>query len=108
VPFRLNEFRAKVQFTTAAWMPAKVYKACLATGIVSNTRYYQIAVCEKLSRDLGLPLEELLEGLPESRGPAGHLYDPDEGTMARTRPVHEDPTGGVIRPGPANTYEEVR
>lgn len=108
MPFRLDpqvygEFRAKVQFTTSAEMPALVFKACLATGILSNTRYYQRAVCEALSRDLGIPLDDLLAALPASRGPSGHLYDPDEHTMAR-HPV----SGYAARTGPANTIEEVR
>jgi hypothetical protein len=112
MPFRLepDKFpnRCKIQFTSAAWMPNRVYKACLATKIVSNTRYYQEAVCEKLSRDLGIPLETLLADLPEPRGPSGHLYDPDEGTMKRTRPVDEHNSGGRVFIGPANTYEEVQ
>jgi hypothetical protein len=112
VPFRLDPerfpFRAKIQFTTSASMPHRIYKACVATDTVSNTRYCQEALCEKLSRDLDIPLEDLLAELPAPRGPAGHLYDPDEGTMRRTRPVHEDPSGGVVRTGPANTYEDVR
>jgi hypothetical protein len=115
MPYRLDpaiygEFRAKAQFTTSASMPYRVYQACLATGVVSNTRYYQEAVCEKLSKDLGIPLEDLLAELPRSRGPAAHLYDPTEGTMCRngTRPITEDHSGGVVRTGPANTIEEVR
>lgn len=111
MPFRLDhrygEFRAKVQFVTAAWMPHRVYEACKKTGIVSNTRYYQIAVCEKLSRDLGVPLDDLLAELPSSRGPAAHLFDPANPTMG-PRPISKDPSGGVVRVGPANTIEEVK
>lgn len=77
VPFRLDEFRAKVQFVTFAAMPRMVYEACTKTGTVSNTRYYQEAVCEKLSRDLDIPLEELLRRLPPARGMAGVLFGPD-------------------------------
>lgn len=112
MPFRLDPerfpFRAKIQFTTSASMPSRIYKACVATGVVSNTRYCQEAVCEKLSRDLGIPLEDLLAELPAPRGPSAHLYDPAEGTMARGRSVTEDQTGGTVRVGPANTVEEVR
>ena len=78
--FRLGpeygEFRAKIQFTTAAWMPFKIYEACKATGVLSNTRYCQIAVCEKLAKDLDLDLDELLAQLPRARGTANHLFDP--------------------------------
>lgn len=81
MPFRLDpekygEFRAKIQFTTAAWMPFKIYQACLATGILSNTRYCQEAVCEKLARDLDLDLDELLASLPVGRSFANRLFDP--------------------------------
>lgn len=80
MPFRLDEkygeFRAKIQFTTAAWMPYKIYQACLATGILSNTRYCQIAVCEKLAKDLDLDLDELIEQLPRARTVNTRLWDP--------------------------------
>jgi hypothetical protein len=80
MPFRLDEkygeFRTKIQFTSAAWMPYQVYQACKATGVLSNTAYYQIAVCEKLARDLDLDLDELLANLPRRRTGAMHLFDP--------------------------------
>jgi hypothetical protein len=107
-PFRLTEFTAKAQFTTSAEMPRLVYLACLATGIPSNTAYYQTAVCERLSKDLGLPLDRLIGNLPPRRGPAGHLYDPDQHTMDRTGiAVSINSSGGVFKIGPANTNEEV-
>ena len=78
--FRLDEkygeFRAKIQFTTAAWMPYKIYQACRATGVRSNTVYCQIALCEKLARDLDLDLEELLAQLPTPRTTNRFLFDP--------------------------------
>ena len=115
MPFRLrNEGfpnRTKIQFTTSVRMPYLIYQACKATGIVSNTVYCQRAIAEALSRDLGIPLEDLLADLPEPRGPAKHLYDPAEGTMNRftasTRDIRDDSTGGRLRIGPANTIEEV-
>jgi len=80
MPFRLDEkygeFRAKIQFTTAAWMPYQIYKACLATGILSNTRYCQLAVCEKLAKDLDLDLDELISQLPTGRTTSNYLFDP--------------------------------
>jgi hypothetical protein len=81
MPFRLDperygEFRAKIQFTTAAWMPYKIYQACKATDILSNTAYCQIAVCEKLARDLDLDLDELLAALPRRRTTSNYLFDP--------------------------------
>jgi hypothetical protein len=94
MPFRIGDQwpnRCKVQFTTSAATPSLVYKACLATGVISNTVYIQHAVCEALSRDLGIPLEDLLADLPEPRGRARDLI------------AH-----GVVMPGPANTIEDVR
>lgn len=84
MPFNLNEFRAKIQFITSASMPHNIYKACLKTHTVSNTRYIQEAVCERLSKDLGVPLEDLLAELPPPKTLAGVLFD---GTrkVARTR-----------------------
>ena len=71
-----GEYRAKIQFTTAAWMPYQIYQACKATGVLSNTRYCQEAVCEKLARDLDLDLEELLLQLPKGRTVNTRLWDP--------------------------------
>lgn len=109
MPYRLNEFRAKVQFTTSAAMPSMIYKACLRTGIVSNTVYCQIALAEALARDLGIDLDEILADLPEPRGPAKHLYDPTEGRMSRFHTsVAIAQSGGRGMIGPANTIEEVK
>lgn len=94
MPFRLNEFRAKIQFTTSARMPSDIYKACVATGTISNTVYIQHAVCAALSRDLGIPLEELLASLPENKTSATRLFD---GTRKAT-----------VRIGPTNSVEEVQ
>lgn len=108
MPFRLDEYRAKIQFTTAHWMPHRIYEACKRTGMVSNTVYCQYAICEALSRDLGIPLEDLINDLPAPRGPSAHLYDPAEGTMNRFESVAKGNLGGRVMIGPANTIEEVR
>jgi hypothetical protein len=111
MPFRITgrwaETRTKIQFTTSASMPRLIYRACLATGVVSNTVYCQRALVAALARDLGLDEVQLLNDLPEPRGPAAHLYDPDEHTMRRY-PITEGQSGGAQRIGPANTTEEVR
>lgn len=75
MPFRLNEHRAKIQFITMMAMPNLIYQACVKTGVVSNTRYVQVAVCEALARDLDLDLDWLLDQLPEPKGPAKFLSD---------------------------------
>lgn len=74
-PFRLNEFRAKIQFVTFASMPHLIYKAAKARGVVSNTRYIQEALCAALAKDLGVPVEQLLVQLPPCRGAATVLSD---------------------------------
>lgn len=74
MPHRLNEFRAKIQFVTSARMPSLIHRACLITGTPSNTRYIQEALCERLSRDTGIPLDDLLSELPPPRGPAALLF----------------------------------
>jgi hypothetical protein len=112
MPFRLAKegfpSRAKIQFTTAIWMPYRIYEACKATGTVSNTVYIQHAVCEALARDLQLDLDSLLADLPTPRGPGGHLFDPADHTMNRFPDVTRDPSGGRVMIGPANTIEDVR
>ena len=103
MPFRLEGYdRAKVQFTTASWMPAMIYRACLTTGVVSNTVYVQRAVCEALARDLDLDLDALLADLPTPRGPSAHLDDPAHHSQRRYLDRNQ-PT----MVGPANTVEEV-
>lgn len=100
MPFRLDEFRAKVQFVTSADMPALVYDACVKTGVVSNTVYYQLAVCSALARDLGLDYDDLVANLPAPRGPSGHLFDPRE---------DEHPLSRYKQPiAVARTFEDVR
>lgn len=77
MPFRLNEYRAKIQFVTSAEMPSLIYKAAVATGTTSNTRYIQEALCASLARDLDIPMEALLAALPPTRGPAAQLFGDD-------------------------------
>jgi hypothetical protein len=117
MPFRLDEkygeFRAKIQFTTAAWMPYKIYQACLATGILSNTRYCQLAVCEALARDLGLDYDELVSQLPRPRTVANHLFNPMSDVPPGRKPADGERISRhtrvmIGRPGQGNTDEEVR
>ena len=91
MPFRLNEFRAKIQFIAPARFPSLIYQACLATDTVSNTRYIQEALCEKLARDLGLEYHDLLDELPPTRGAAGVRFGPDR----RPVPVNSRPNEEV-------------
>lgn len=81
---RLNEFTTKIQFASFNEMPAMVYRACIAAKVPSNTRYYQEAVCEKLSRDLGIPLEELISRLPPPKGKSKVLFGADRRPLRNT------------------------
>lgn len=83
MPMKVDEVRGKVQFATSAEMPWLIYQACLATGTRSNTAYLQRVVSEALARDLGIPVETILERIPTLHGPAGHLFDPREGKQNR-------------------------
>lgn len=94
MPFRLNEFRTTIRCVTNVEMPSMIYKACLKTDTISNTRYIQVAICEALARDLDIPLEDLLAKLPESRSNAKTLWGDDRKAVPK-------------RTGPANTVESV-
>jgi hypothetical protein len=111
MPFRLEgKFpnRAKIQFTTSLAMPYLIYRACKKTGTVSNTVYCQHALAAALSRDLDIPLQEILDDLPEPRTTAKHLLDPREAKMTRGRDIRNGQAGGRLMVGPANTVEEVK
>lgn len=95
MPFRLDEHTAKIQFMTSARTPSLVYKACIVTGLPSNTAYIQRAVAEALSRDLKIPLQTLLDELPPLRGASTVLFG---GTR---KAVNHGP-------GPGNTVQQVK
>lgn len=67
MPFRDDAFSTPIRFSTFPQMPSLIYRACVEKGVVSNTRYIQEAVCEKLARDGIEPLESLLAKLPPGR-----------------------------------------
>lgn len=91
-----NIDKTKIQFITSVRMPSLVYRAVVATGKPSQSVYIQHAVCEKLSRDLDIPLEELLAELPKARN---HKSDILGGLRQRKN----------FRPGSnSNTHEDVR
>jgi hypothetical protein len=85
MPFRLNENRARVQFVTSASMPALVHRAAEVTGLGSNTAYYQHALCEALSRDLGIPLEDLIDTLPDLATNSKVLFGGDRRPVRRSQ-----------------------
>ena len=68
VPFRLNEFRAKLQIVTSARTPSLVRKAAQKYGYASSTHYLQHIILERVAADLGLDnLDELKAELPPNR-----------------------------------------
>lgn len=74
MPFRLDEFRAKVQFVTFAQMPRLIRQAAIRRGFSSNTQYIQHVLCDALSLDLDLDAEELKAKLPPPSGGAAHFH----------------------------------
>jgi hypothetical protein len=96
-------------------MPYTIYQACQATGILSNTAYCQIALCEKLAKDLDLDLDELLAQLPRRRTMSNYLFDPSgrttsiPGVKPRDGVRNAEHTRMVVgRYGMGGTDEEVR
>jgi hypothetical protein len=89
VPYRLNEFRAKIQFMCSSRMPSQIHQAVLKTGEFSNTTYIQRAVCERLARDLDLPLSVLLDDQPEPQGRSRVLFGADRRPVRRVKQVAE-------------------
>lgn len=87
MPYRLGEGRTKIQFVTASSMPSRIFQAATATGVPSNTRYIQEAVCEKLARDTDTPLDILLSELPPPKGPAAFLHDGTRHSQPRAAQV---------------------
>lgn len=91
-----NVDKTKIQFITSVQMPSLVYKAVVKTKKPSQSVYIQHAVCEALSRDLGIPLEELLAQLPKARGADSDILG---GLRARKNFRHGSNS---------NTHEDVR
>lgn len=78
MPFRLNEFRAKVQFMSFSRMPGLITQAAKKRGYVSNTQYINMVLCAALSRDLGLDEGELIAELPPPTSAAAHFLKKHE------------------------------
>lgn len=71
MPFRLApEYpvpRVKMQFVSSAEMPYLIYRARLATGYDSATKYIQHRLCAAIAADLDLDYDTLLSRLPPGR-----------------------------------------
>lgn len=71
--------------------------------MVSNTVYVQLAVCEKLARDLDLDVDELIAALPRAKNASKHLWDPAD----TTTPRNQYGPRGKLQYGMSNTDQEV-
>jgi len=72
---RLTEFTAKIQFATCSRHPSLITKAAKVRGYPSNTAYLQRVVAEALSKDLDIPLQELIDELPPLTGAGRHFIE---------------------------------
>lgn len=86
MPFRLDEFRAKIQFIAPANFPVLINRAADKRDIPSQTRYLQLALCRALAEDLGLDEGDLINSLPPTRGPASVLFDGNRRAISRKAP----------------------
>lgn len=86
MPFRLDEFRAKIQFIAPANFPVLINRAAKETRVPSQTRYIQLALCEKLARDLGLDEGDLIQSLPPTRSSAALLFGGDRRAIRNDAP----------------------
>lgn len=85
-----------------------IYRACLATGVQSNTVYCQRAIVTALARDLDLDEADLLARLPRPKSASVYLFNPEEHKLRRYG-VPSAPLGEEHRLiGTGNTIEEVR
>lgn len=73
MPFRLGPDRKKIQFLTSASMPMMIFRAREPKG-ESQTRYIQIAVAQRLARDLQIPIEDILADLPPTHSERGDKF----------------------------------
>ena len=97
MPFRgYGETSVKVQFATSLRAPSLLRRAAEKTGCLSSTEYLQRIMVEALSRDLDLPIEELVAELPRGRRDLTTLFG--DGQKARANPM---------RPGQGNTVERL-
>lgn len=86
MPFRLDEFKAKIQFVAPTNFPVLINRAAEHKDIPSQTRYIQLALCHALAEDLGLDEGELIRSLPPTRGPASALFDGNRRAISRKAP----------------------
>ena len=85
-PYRLDDFRAKIQFIAPAAFPSLINRACNEAGVTSQTRYIQLAVCRALSEDLGIDEGILINSLPPTRGMSAALFGGDRKAIRRRAP----------------------
>jgi hypothetical protein len=86
MPFRLDEFKAKIQFIVPNNFPVLINRAAEEGNIPSQTRYIQLALCRQLAEDLGLNEDELIRSLPPTRTHASVLFDGNRRAVSRKAP----------------------
>lgn len=86
-PFRLNEFRAKIQFVTSAETPSLIAKAAAKRDLSSNTEWLQHTIAAALAKELDLDLQQRMERLPPNRATPTILFgDTAKGVRVRKAP----------------------
>lgn len=86
MPYRLDEFKAKIQFVAPTNFPALINRAAEKVDVPSQTRYIQLALCRALAEDLDLDEGELIRSLPPTRGMSGALFGGDRRAISRRAP----------------------
>jgi hypothetical protein len=86
MPFRLDEFKAKIQFVAPANFPALINRAAEDNDVPSQTRYIQLALCRQLAEDLGMDEGELIRSLPPTKGMSAALFGGDRRARSRRAP----------------------
>ncbi len=74
MPWRMNDQRKRISFLTSVPMPLMIHRAVEVRGYTSNTHYIQMVLAEALAKDLGIPLAEIVDALPERRGQGSLPY----------------------------------
>jgi hypothetical protein len=86
MPFRLDEFKAKIQFVAPANFPVLINRACIEQDVTSQTRYIQLALCRQLAEDLDMDEADLIRSLPPTQGRATNLFGSDRRAISRRAP----------------------
>jgi len=91
-----GELFTAIHFRCNNEMPMMVYRACVATNTISNTRYIQEAVVARLAKDLGYDEQALIDLLPPSKTKSRHIWHPTENSKYPNRiKDYDERIGGI-------------